>query len=96
MYLAISQKHSSIESKPENEPYRENHGVQMCAGIIRTFSSHSRAICARSRLEIPTIGLPSDLRFAFLSKSFLLNLETDASDGKKKRLWIRLPFPPWL
>src|SRR3990167_11155710 len=91
----MSPKHSSTESKPEKEPKTENQGVQTWAGITKAFSSHKRAISARSREVIPTIGLPSERRLAHRIKSALLNFSTDAKLGKKNRLWILLTLSPW-
>jgi hypothetical protein len=55
-----SSKQSSILSNPDLDPNKENHGVQICAGIIINFGSHSIAISNNFLGSNPTIGLPSE------------------------------------
>ena len=69
MRSAASPKHSSIESKPDFEPYMPYHGVHTWAGITTQRSSASHAICAMSLADNFSIGRPSDARVLDLGES---------------------------
>ena len=61
--LEYSSKHSSIASKPDFDPNRENHGVQIWPGTTTISLLIPNKISTRSFASIPIIGLPSEERF---------------------------------
>ena len=85
MFEERSSKHSSIASKPDLEPNRENQGVQIWAGIRNPSSVVSSRISSRSLESSPRIGLPSDFILPILSRREL-NLSAASRFGRKTRL----------
>jgi len=90
-----SSKHSSMVSKPDLEPNRENHGVQMWAGIRNPSSDVSSRISSKCFASSPKIGRPSDLMLPIWS-SRALNRVAVSMSGRNTRLWFLRVAPAFL
>ena len=93
IWLDMSSKHSSSESKPENAPNSEKWGVHICAGMNTALGQQLRVISSRSRQSRPSIGLPSERIFP-MAISLAESSSASSRPGRSIRLCTlrTLPF----
>ena len=71
---------------PDLEPNRENHGVQMCAGMRKPSGAVSRRMASRSFGSRPRMGRPSEATLPIARQAALLSRRASSRVGTPTRL----------